>query len=114
MAKKIIIGVIAGFISGFFASGGGLLLVPAFVYFFYLSEKEARASSIYAILPMVLVSGIYYYKGNYVDWELAIKCAIGGMIGAYIGSKLLKKLSSNILKITFLIFLIYVAMRMIK
>ena len=54
MTKRIAIGFIAGLASGFFASGGGLLLVPAFVYFFYLSDKEARATSIYAILPMVI------------------------------------------------------------
>ncbi len=114
MTKRIAIGFIAGLASGFFASGGGLLLVPAFVYFFYLSDKEARATSIYAILPMVIVSGFFYYTGVCIDWNLAIQCSIGGIIGACLGSKLLSKMPTNFLKISFLIFLIYIAIRMLK
>ena len=56
MIKKIIIGMFAGFISGLFASGGGMILVPAFVYLFKLNETEARATSIFTILPMVITS----------------------------------------------------------
>ena len=112
MLNKVIIGIVAGFISGFFGAGGGLILVPAFSYFFYLSEKESRATSIYAILPMVLVSGIYYYNNNYTDFNIGIKAAIGGMIGAILGSIILKKISSNILKISFAIFLIYMGIKM--
>lgn len=70
MLKKVIIGLSAGFISGFFGAGGGLILLPAFTYFFSLSEKEARATSVYAILPMVIVSGIYYYNNNFVNFEI--------------------------------------------
>ena len=70
MLKKVIIGLSAGFISGFFGAGGGLILLPAFTYFFSLSEKEARATSVYAILPMVIVSGIYYYNNNFLNFEI--------------------------------------------
>lgn len=113
MLKKVTIGLIAGIISGLFGAGGGLILVPAFVYFLNLRENEARATSVFAILPMVIVSGIFYYKGNFLDWDLGVKCAIGGMIGGYIGAKLLKKVSENILKISFIIFLLYASIRMI-
>lgn len=113
MIKKIIIGFIAGLISGLFAAGGGLILVPAFVYLLQMDEKNARATSLYAILPMVIVSGIYYNKGDFINWDLGIKCALGGIIGGYIGSKLLRKLSSNVLKISFIVFIGYSAIRMI-
>ena len=96
MLKKIIIGFCAGIISGLFSAGGGLILVPAFTYVLKLNESESRATSLYAILPMVIVSGIYYNKGNFIDWNLGIKCAIGGMFGGYVGSKLLKKISTII------------------
>jgi len=113
MIKKILLGVIAGFISGLFASGGGMIVVPAFVHIFKLDEAEARATCIFAILPMVIASGIFYYNNNFLDWSIGIKCAIGGIVGGYIGAKLLKKLSAKVLKIVFIIFLIYVSIKMI-
>lgn len=113
MTKKIAVGIIAGFISGLFAAGGGMIIVPAFVHIFKLKEAEARATSVFTILPMVVASGLLYYTNNYIDWNIGIKCAIGGIIGGFLGSKLLKKLSDKILKIVFIIFLIYVSIRMI-
>ncbi len=111
MIKKISIGVISGFITGLFATGGGTILIPAFVYFMNLSEKEARATAICCVLPATIVSFIFYYKDKYVDIKLGLLAAVGGIIGAFIGQKLLNKLSDRILKICFIIFLIYVSIR---
>ena len=113
MIKKCLIGIIAGFISGLFAAGGGMIIVPALVYIFKLSEKEARATSIFVILPMVIASGFLYYHENYIDWNIGIKCAIGGIIGGIIGSKALKKLPEKVLKELFILFLIYASVKMI-
>lgn len=113
MVKNIIIGLSAGIVSGLFASGGGMIVVPAFISVLKMNEPEARATSVFAILPMVIASSIFYLKGNYIDWQIGILCAIGGIIGGYIGTKLLKKLSDKILKTTFIIFLFYVSIRMI-
>ncbi len=111
--KNIIIGLIAGFISGFFASGGGLILVPAFTYLLNMDEKKARGTSVFCILPMVVASGIFYYSDNHIDWQIGIKCAIGGVIGGIIGAKLLKKLPTRYIRIAFIIFLIYVSFKML-
>lgn len=113
MLKKIFIGVFAGLVSGFFASGGGMIVVPALIYLLDFDEKKARATSLFSILPMVITSGIFYIKNDAIDWKKGIMCAIGGVIGGYIGSKLLKKLSNNVLKIFFTIFLSYVSIKMI-
>ena len=111
--KKIIIGFLAGFVSGLFSTGGGLILVPAFIYLLKEEPKRARGTSIFCILPMVLTSSFFYYKGNYINWKIAFLCALGGAIGGYIGARLLKKLPEKILKSAFAIFLIYVAVRML-
>ncbi len=111
--KEILLGVVAGFISGLFAAGGGMIIVPAFVHIFKMDEVKARATSIFVILPMVITSGIFYYNNNYIDWEIGIKCAIGGIIGGFLGAKILKKLSDKILKIIFILFLGYVSIKMI-
>ena len=113
MIKKITVGLTAGIISGLFAAGGGMIVVPALIHLFKLEDAKARATSVFAILPMVITSGIIYNKSNYIDWNLGIKCAIGGAIGGGIGAVLLKKISTNILRIMFVIFLIYTSIRMI-
>lgn len=113
MIRKIFLGIIAGFISGLFAAGGGMIVVPAFVHIFKMDDAEARATSVFTILPMVIASGLFYYNNNYVDWNVGIECAIGGIIGGVIGAKLLKKLSNKVLKIAFIVFLTYVAIKMI-
>ena len=85
--KKVLIGLLAGFISGFFSTGGGLILVPSFLYLLNLESKKARGTTIFCILPMVITSSFFYYKGNFINWK--------------------------ILKISFTIFLIYISFKMI-
>lgn len=111
--KKIVIGLLAGIISGFFTAGGGMILVPAFIYILKIEDVKSRATSVLCILPMVITSGIIYWKSELIDWKVGILCAIGGIIGGVIGSKLLTKLSTNTLKIAFTGFLIYSAIKMI-
>ena len=113
MVKKIAIGTVAGIISGFFGAGGGMILVPAFAYFLNMDEKMARATSVFAILPMVITSSIIYLNNDLINWKVAIYCGIGGIIGGAIGSILLKKLPIKVLKITFIVFLIYTSAKFI-
>ena len=110
---KALIGLFAGIVSGLFASGGGMILVPAFIYILKMKDVEARATSVLCILPMVVTSGIFYYKNNYMDWKIGSLCAIGGIVGGIIGAKLLNKLPTRYLKIAFTLFLIYASYRMI-
>lgn len=113
MIKKMIIGLLAGIVSGLFSTGGGMILVPAFIYMLNLDATKSRGTSVFCILPMVVTSSIFYYKGNFIDWKISFLCAVGGAIGGYIGAKLLKKLPEKVMKIAFTIFLIYVSYKMI-
>ncbi len=107
--KIIILGLCTGFLSGMFASGGGLIAVPGLVYFVKTEEKEARAIAIFSILPMVLTSMFFYNKAGNIDFRMGILCGIGGLIGGWIGAKILKKINDKYLSLIFIIFLIYAA-----
>lgn len=109
MLKKVVIGLLAGIISGFFSSGGGLILVPVFVHILKMDDKMARATSVFCIMPMVIATAFFYNKNNFFQWDIGIKCAIGGILGGIIGSKLLIKIPDKYLKIAFALFLIYAA-----
>lgn len=113
MLRKIVIGLIAGMICGLFASGGGLILVPAFVYLLQMEDKKARGTAVFCILPMVVTSSIFYYKDNYIDWKTGIFCAIGGILGGIVGARLLKKIPTKYVRMLFTIFLFYVSIKML-
>jgi len=111
--KKPIIGLIAGIACGLFASGGGLILVPAFIYVLEMEDKIARGTAVFCILTMVITSSIFYYRENYINWEIGISCAIGGVIGGIIGAKLLNKIPTKYVRIIFTLFLLYVSIKML-
>lgn len=111
--KKVIVGISIGFVSGLFSAGGGLVAIPCFVYLLKMNEKEARALTVFAIFPMCITSLLVYNKEIEIDYKLGIICALGGMIGGYLGSKLLKKISETKLKIVFIIFLIFSGVKLL-
>ena len=111
--KIALIGIVAGLICGFFASGGGLILVPAFVYILNMKDTKARGTAVTCMLPMVVTSSIFYYRENYIKWDIGLMCAIGGIAGGVIGAKLLKKLPTKYVRIAFIIFLLYVSIKML-
>ena len=97
----------------FLERGGGMIVVPALVSIIKLDEVKARATAITGILFMVIASSFFYFKADYIDWTLSLKCAVGGIIGGIIGSKLLIKMPKKYLNLFFLFFLFYSAFRMI-
>ena len=111
MIKKIIIGFLVGLISSLFSSGGGLLLIPAYLYLFNSSEKEARATTIFCILPIVLLTSFFYGINNYINFKITINCILGSIVGSFIGNKLLKSLNGKYLKLSFICFLLYSSFR---
>lgn len=113
MIKKVILGLIAGIICGLFGTGGGMILVPAFIYMLKVEPKMARATSLFCMLVMVIVSSVFYYKNNYIEWKVGFLCAIGGIAGGYLGAKILKKVPDYVLKIAFTIFIAYYSFRML-
>ena len=113
LLKEMLIGCIAGIISGLFASGGGMILVPAFIYLIKIKEVEARATSILCILPMVITSGIFYYGNRQLDWKTGFFCAVGGIAGGAVGARLLIKIPENYIRIIFILFLGYASFKMI-
>ncbi len=114
MVKKSLIGLCAGIICGLFSTGGGMILVPSFIYLLKEQSIVARSTSVFCILMMVITSSFFYYKGNFFDWKTGALCATGGIFGGYIGAKLLGKVSEYKLKLIFTFFLIYIAIRFLQ
>ncbi|MBQ9280070.1 MAG: sulfite exporter TauE/SafE family protein [Clostridia bacterium] len=99
--------------SGFFGTGGGLIILPALVHILKMDEYQARGTTLASILAGTLIASIFYAGYDYFDISLSIKVAIGGALGGYFGAKIMRKIPQNILSIFFDIFLIYVSIKMI-
>lgn len=111
--KLLIIGLVAGLINGLFGSGGGTIVVPALVFLMGINDYKAHATAIFIILPLSIISTIIYFSNNFIPFKIAISVTIGGVIGSFLGAKLLNKIPINILRKIFGSVIIYTAIRMI-
>lgn len=89
----VIAGIIAGFINGLFGGGGGMVIVPMLNKFLKLDEKSAHATAILIILPLSLVSALFYLSFGSLELKSAFPITFGVIVGGVIGAFLLKKLS---------------------
>lgn len=106
-------GIISGFCNGLFGSGGGTIIVPFLEIFLKLDPKKSHATAILIIFVFTLVSlGFYGFSGK-LDFSLALKVSIGGVIGGLIGAKLLNKLAFSSIHKIFGGFMIIAAVRMV-
>ncbi len=111
--KLVGVGIVAGFINGFFGAGGGLLLVPMIKYSLKEDSKVSHATTLACVLFMCIASSILYIAKKQVDYRIFLYCAIGSVVGSLIGTKLLKKLKNKIIDLIFSFVLIGAGVLMI-
>ena len=111
--KLISIGAITGLINGLFGSGGGTIVVPALIFLLGMDDHKAHATAISIILPLSIISTIIYFANSSIPYKVVPTVVIGGVIGSYIGAKVLNKIPVNILRKIFGSVMIYTAIRMI-
>ena len=82
----LLLGLIIGAISGIVGTGGGVLIVPALVYFFHMSQHKAQGTSLGALLaPIGILAFWEYHKAGNVDLKASLLIAVGFAIGGYFG-----------------------------
>ena len=101
-----IIGLVGGFVSGFFGAGGGVLIHPALTRILKLDEYQARGTTLITVFPAVLIASIFYANYDYFDILIAVKVALGGAFGGFIGANIMKKIPKFYLALIFDVFLI--------
>jgi uncharacterized protein len=110
----LIVGFVAGMLSGLIGIGGGLVIVPALVYLIGFSQHEAQGTSLgLLLLPAGILAVIQYYKQGDIDFRIVAILAVGFLVGGYYGSKLALSLQQDILKKVFAILLIVIAAKML-
>ena len=103
----LLIGLIAGILSGFFGIGGGVVIVPSLIYFLGFSQHKATGTSLAVLLPPIgLMAVLEYYRHGDVDLRAALFVALASLIGAGVGAILANKLSGPVLKLGFGVFVV--------
>jgi len=108
----VIIGLVSGALSGLIGVGGGIIIVPALVFFLSFTQKEAQGTSLgILLLPVGILGAFQYYKEGQMDLRVVLIVSLGFLVGNYYGSKLSLSLPDAILKKIFAAILVLIAIK---
>lgn len=107
-----LVGLAAGFLSGLFGVGGGILIAPGLVFLAKMDHRRAHGTSLGAVLPIALSSMITYWTHDHIDWPVTLCLALGAIVGAVIGTHFLNVVPQRTLAIGFAGLLIVSAIRL--
>ena len=108
----LVVGLGAGFLSGVFGVGGGILVVPGLMMFVKMEQRRAHGTSLAAVLPISAASLVTYWLHDHVDWPVAMWLTVGALAGAYVGASLLAIISKRNLALVFAIVLGIIGVRL--
>jgi uncharacterized membrane protein YfcA len=110
----LIVGLVAGTLSGLVGVGGGVIIIPALVYILGFNQAEAQGTSLgILLLPVGIFAVLNYYKQGFVDIKVVLIISLAFVIGGWLGSKLAVSLSQQSLKKMFGSLLLLLAIKML-
>jgi len=110
----ILLGVTAGLISGMVGIGGGVIITPALIFMFGLSQHQAQGTTLAMLVPPVgLMAAWVYYQKGYVDVKIALFICLGFLLGSLLGAKFATQMSDFLLSKFFGGVMLLIAVKMI-
>ncbi|MEZ5184264.1 MAG: sulfite exporter TauE/SafE family protein [Candidatus Nanopelagicales bacterium] len=113
VAKVIAVGILGGVLAGLFGVGGGIVMVPLFVFLLGLDQRTAVTTSLLAIIPISALGTIGYATGGAVAWTDAVVIGLGSIVGGQIGVRLLHRIPIPALQAGFAALLFFSAYRLV-
>lgn len=110
----ITLGFVTGTFSGIFGLGGGIIVIPALVFLFGLTQHQAQGTTLAMMVPPIgLLAAWTYYREGFVDLKIAALLCLGFFFGGLLGSKFVVGLSDPLLRKIFGIVLLLISVKMI-
>ena len=110
----LLIGAAAGCLSGFIGIGGGLLIVPALMYFMGMSQMAAQGTSLALMLPPIgALAVMNYWKAGELDIRAASIMVVAFVLGGWLGSRFALSMNPMKVRLAFGLIMLYAAVRMI-
>lgn len=110
--EVIAVGFLAGAVSGLFGVGGGVIFVPSLVFLFGMTQAEANATSLLAIVPVAMVGSYRQNKYGNVAVREGIWLGVVSLPAAVITALIANALPDRVLQLLFMALALYVAYRM--
>ncbi len=112
ISQTVLVGLLAGYISGLLGLGGGIILVPAMVYLLKLPQRQAQGTALLVIVPTALIGASGYFLAGVLRLDYVVWVAAGAMLGVLIGSTIAHKLHPDLLRRLFGVIAVMVAIKM--
>jgi len=110
IALLLLVGLLAGMLSGLVGLGGGVIIVPALVFVLGFSQHQATGTSLgILLLPAGIFAVMNYYKRGFVDVNVVLLIFAGFLLGGYLGSKISVSMPEATLKKIFAVALLLIA-----
>lgn len=110
----ILLGLLAGVLSGMIGIGGGVIIVPSLIFLFGFTQQEAQGTTISLLVPPIgILAAWTYYQQGYVNFKVAGLICLGFVLGGLLGARIAINLPSELLEKVFGIALLLIAIRMI-
>ncbi len=111
---SILVGLAAGTFSGFFGLGGGVIMIPAALFLFGMTQHQAQGTVLATMIPPIgILAAIKYYKAGNVNVKIALFMSLGFILGGLFGAQAAHFFSGHILKRLFGILLLVISIRLI-
>jgi uncharacterized membrane protein YfcA len=96
MISLLIFGINIGFISGFIGVSGGIIAIPAFMYFLHFNRKNAQIlSQVNTVFVSMIGLMLHFFMNNNIDPVLCGILIIGGFSGSFFGVRLSQKIPNQ-------------------
>lgn len=113
IAGYLILGAIAGILSGVLGIGGGIIIIPSLVYFFHFTQHQAQGTTLALMIPPIgLMAAYVYYTNHHVNVNAALFICLGFFAGGFFGGKIAENLSSSLLQKIFAVLLFVISLKM--
>lgn len=116
MMKFALVGLCIGLLTGVIAAlcgvGGGIFMVPAFVQFLGLTQKQAVATSLAVIVPTALSATVVNARNDLVVWPVLLATSLGAVVTSWLMAEKLKSLSDATLTRIFAVVVVVMGVRM--
>lgn len=110
----IVIGLVAGILSGVMGVGGGVVMIPLMILLLGFNQHQAQGTSLAVLaVPVTFLAAYNYYNEGYVNWKYAAVIAVFFVIGGMVGSKFAVKIDQKILKRIFGGILLVISIKML-
>ena len=113
VAKVALIGVVAGFMSGYVGVGGGFIMVPLFVSMLGIPMRLASGTSLTAVCILAIPGVIEQAVLGDIDYMVGVAMMVGSIPGAIVGANLVKRVPERALRFAFAVFLLLMAVLLV-